>query len=117
LAGDLKAKHPFWNSSVSNSPGVKHLELFHKNKFEISAPKCPAHYSPAGNGDILDIVVQQNASTRLSSVTVSNIVDSDHLPRLFHIRHVKIRNLSDPIEKYTDWKRFQSLDSDLLFSR
>jgi hypothetical protein len=116
LAGDLNAKQPFWNSSVSNPSGVELLELFHKNEFEISAPQCPAHYSPAGNGDILNIVVHQNI--RLSSVTVSNILDSDHLPILFHILdHVKIRNLSEPIENYRDWERFQSLASDLISPR
>jgi hypothetical protein len=24
------------------------------SQFEISAPQCPTHYSPAGNGDVLD---------------------------------------------------------------
>jgi hypothetical protein len=116
LAGDLNAKHPFWNSSVSNPSGVELLELFHKNEFEISAPQCPIHYSPVGNGDILDIVVHQNI--RLSSVTVSNILDSDHLPILFHILdHVKIRNISEPIEKHTDWERVQSLVSFLISPR
>jgi hypothetical protein len=76
LAGDLTAKHPFWNSSISNPSGVELLELFHKNEFEISAPQCPTNYSHAGNGDILDIVVHQNII--LSRVTVSNILDSDH---------------------------------------
>jgi hypothetical protein len=51
--------------------------------------------------------------TRLSNVTVSNIVDSDHLPIIFHILdHVKIRNLSEPIEKFTGWERFQSVEAD-----
>jgi hypothetical protein len=57
LAGDLNAKHLFWNSSVSNSSGESVFELFHKNKFKISEPQCPTLYSPAGNGDILDIVI------------------------------------------------------------
>jgi endonuclease/exonuclease/phosphatase family metal-dependent hydrolase len=78
LVGDLNAKHPFWNSSVSNPSGEELLELFHKSEFEISTPQCPTHYSPAGNGDIRDIVVHQNF--RMSDVTVSDILDSDHLP-------------------------------------
>jgi hypothetical protein len=57
LAGDLKAKNPFWNSAVSNLSGDKVLHLFDVNQFEISAPQCPTHYSPSGNGDVLDIVV------------------------------------------------------------
>jgi hypothetical protein len=45
-------------------------------------------------------------------------LDSDHLPIIFHIlNHVKIRNISEPIEKFTDWDRFQSLPSELISPR
>jgi hypothetical protein len=95
LAGDLNAKNPFWNSTASNPTGDKLFHLFDVNEFEISAPKCPNHYSPSGNCDVLDIVVHQNI--RASDVIVSDILDSDHLPVIFPILdHVKIRNLSDP---------------------
>jgi hypothetical protein len=108
LAGDLNTKHPPWNSTVSNSSGEKLLKLFDNNDFEISAPQCPTHYSPGGNGEVLDIVVHKNI--RLSNVIVSDILDSDHLPIIFHILdHVRIQNFSEPTEKYTDWERFQSL--------
>jgi hypothetical protein len=78
LADDLNAKHPFWSSAVSNPSGEKLSKLFDVNEFEISTPQCPTHYSPAGKGDVLDIVVHQNI--RLSDVTVSDILDSNHLP-------------------------------------
>jgi hypothetical protein len=92
----------FWNCSTKMN-----LKLQHHNV---------SHYSPAGNGDILDIVVHQNIE--LSSVTVSNILDSDHLPIIFHILdHVKIRKLLETTEKFTDWERFQSLASDLISPR
>jgi hypothetical protein len=62
---------------------------------------------------MLDIVLHKNI--KVSDVIVSNILDSDHLPIVFHILdHVKIRNLSEPIEKFTDWDRFQSLASELI---
>jgi hypothetical protein len=62
---------------------------------------------------VLDIVVHQNI--RLSGVIVSDILDSDHLPILFHILdHVETRNPSEPVEKFTDWEGFQSLASDLI---
>jgi hypothetical protein len=62
---------------------------------------------------VLDIVGHQNI--RVSDVIVSDILYSDHLPILFHILdHVKIRNLSEPIEKFTDCERFQSLASELM---
>jgi hypothetical protein len=54
----------------------------------------------------------------VSDVTVCDILDSDHLPILFHIvDHVKIRNLSEHIEKFTDWEWFQSLASELISPR
>jgi hypothetical protein len=116
LAGDLNAKHPFWNRAVSNPSGEKLLVLFDSSEFEISAPQCPTHYSPAGNGDVLDIVVHQNV--QLSEVIVSDVLDSDHLRILFHIMdHVTTRNLSEPIEKFTEWERFQSLASDIVSPR
>jgi hypothetical protein len=68
---------------------------------------------PCGNGDVLDIVVHQNI--RVPHVNISDILDSDQLPIVFHImNHVKIKNISEPIEKFTDWYRFQSLASELI---
>jgi hypothetical protein len=116
LAGNLNAKHPSWNSAVSNPWGQKLLQLFDKSDFEISAPQCPTHYSPMGNGDVLDIVVHENI--RLSDAIVSDILDSDHLPIIFNILdHVRTKQLSKPLEKFTDWERFQSLAQNLISPR
>jgi hypothetical protein len=116
LAGDLNAKHPFWNSRVSNPSGEKLLYLFDASDFEISAPQCPTHYSPVGNGDVLDIVVHKNI--RLSNAIVSDILNSDHLPIIFHILdRVRTKTVSAPLEKITDWERFQSLTSNLISPR
>jgi hypothetical protein len=116
LAGDFNATHPSWNSTVSNPSGVELLQLFDSCDFEISAPHCPTHYSPVGNGDVLDIVVHNNI--RLSNVIVSDILDSDHLPITFHILdHVTTKNFSAPLEKFTDWERFQSRASNLILAR
>jgi hypothetical protein len=108
LAGDLKAKNSFWNTTVSNSSAEKLLRLFDVNQFENSAPPCPPHYSHTGNGEVLDIVVHQNI--RVSNVIVSDILDSDHLPILFHIPdHVKIMNLSKPIKDSQIGNYFKAL--------
>jgi hypothetical protein len=110
---DLNAKNQFSNIAVSNPSVDKLLHLIDVNDFEISAPQYPTHYSPSGYGDVLDILVHQNI--RVSDVIVSDILDSDHLPIIFHILdHVKIRNVSYPIEKFTDWYRFQSLTSEVI---
>jgi hypothetical protein len=91
--------------------GEKLLQLFDSSVFEISAPQCPTHYSPRGNGDVLDIAVHKNI--RLSNV--SDILDSDHLSIILHILdHVRTHNLSAPAEKFTDWERFRSLASNLI---
>jgi hypothetical protein len=45
-------------------------------------------------------------------------LDSVHLPIVFHLlEHIRTRNLSDPVDKFTDWKRFQSLASELISPR
>jgi hypothetical protein len=96
LTSDLNAKHPFLNSAVSNPSGEKLMALLVLSEFEILAPQCHTNYSPAGNDDVLDIVVHKN--TRVSDVTVSDILDSDHLPIIFHmLDNVKIRNISEPV--------------------
>jgi hypothetical protein len=69
--------------------------------FDISAPQCPTHYSPAGTGDVLNIVVHKNI--RLSDGNASDILDSDSLPVMFHILdHVKTMCLPEPVETFTD---------------
>jgi hypothetical protein len=66
-----------------------------------------------GNGDVLDIVVHKNI--RLSDVIVSDILDSGYLPITFYILdHVRTKQISKPLEKFTDWERFQSLASNLV---
>jgi hypothetical protein len=65
---------------------------------------------------VLDIVVHKNV--RLSEVIVSDILDSDHLPILFHsMDYIRTRKLSDPVDKFRDWERFQSLASESILSR
>jgi hypothetical protein len=76
--------------------------------------KPTTHYFPAGND--IDTVVHKNV--QLSEVTVSDILDSDHLPLIFHLLDlVKTRYLSDPAENFTDLEQFQSLASKLSSPR
>jgi hypothetical protein len=51
----------------------------------------------------------------MSDVIISENLGSDHIPIIFHILdQVKIRNLPEPVEKFTDWEWFQSLTSELM---
>jgi hypothetical protein len=76
LAGDLNAKHPFWNSAVavSNISDQKCLQLFDVNNCEISAPQYSTSYSAARNRDVLDTVVQNNIGLSLSLIAWTQIV-------------------------------------------
>jgi hypothetical protein len=116
LAGDLNAKLPFSNSAFSNSSGEKLMTFYDMSEFEITAPRCPTRYSPAGNSDVLDILLHQNI--RVPDVIASDILDSDHLPIIFHILgYVNIKNLSERIEKFTNWDRAECLVSELISPR
>jgi hypothetical protein len=78
----------------------------------LSTPQCPTRYIADGS-DVPDNVVRQNV--QLPVVIVSDILDSNHLPiTLSILDHVRGRAVLDPGEKCTDWKRFQSLTSELL---
>jgi hypothetical protein len=112
LAGDLNAKHPVWNSKISNPSGLKFLELFVICNFDISGPPCSTYYTPDGRDDVLNIVVHRHI--RLSEVIVTDVLDSDRLPIMFSILDpVRKREALDPVEKLTDWGLFQFLASEL----
>jgi hypothetical protein len=101
---------------VSNASGQKLLQFLDVDNFEMSAPQCPTHYSPVGNGDVLEIIVNKN--TRFSNVIVSEILDSDHLPIIFYIMdHIRTTKLLEPLNKFIDWDYFQSLATDVMSPR
>jgi hypothetical protein len=111
-------KHPFWivQFQIPQEGGGELVQLFDANDFENSATQHPTNYSLAGNGDVLVIVVHQNI--RLSHVSVSDILNSDHVPIVFHILHlVTTYKLLEPFEQFTDWERFRSLVSNLISPR
>jgi hypothetical protein len=108
----MNAKYHVWNSKVSNPEGLKLLELFFNSNFKISAPQCCTHYTFDGSDDVLDTEVHQNV--HVPEVTVTDILDSDHLPVMFsNLNPVRTREALYPVEKLKDWERFQSLASEL----
>jgi hypothetical protein len=65
---------------------------------------------------VLDIVVHKNI--RLSHVTVSDILDSDHLPIVFHVLdHFRTKKTLGTTRKFTDYELFRSLASNLVSPR
>jgi endonuclease/exonuclease/phosphatase (EEP) superfamily protein YafD len=103
LAGDLNGKHPARNSQIANITRLLNLQDI--SDFQISAPRHPTHYTPAGNGDMLDVVLHRNVC--ISDINVLEILDSDHLLILFHmLDHISTRDNSARIEIHTDWEQF-----------
>jgi hypothetical protein len=52
---------------------------------------------------------------KLSEVIFPDILDCDHLLIILQILdHVKTKNLSEPVEKFTDLEHFQNIASDLI---
>jgi hypothetical protein len=73
LAEDVNVKYQLWNSIVSNPADEKKTKyIVYINGFNNSVPICPTHYSPAGNGDMIDISVHKNI--RLSDIIFFDIV-------------------------------------------
>jgi hypothetical protein len=53
----------------------------------------------------------------LSDIIASEILDSDHLPIMFHImHHFGTKQISEPLENFKNWEQFQSLASHLISS-
>jgi hypothetical protein len=116
LANDVKAKHPLCNSAVSNPSCENTLDLFVSNEFETSAPQCQTYYYPVGNGDVPGTVMHENVL--LWDIIVSDILDSDHQPIIYHKRdYVTIRNFLDPVENIIEWKWFECLACELISPR
>jgi hypothetical protein len=64
------------------------------------------HYAP-DDTDVVDVVVHQNS--RLSEVVVIDILEAGYLSAIFSILDpAKIKEVSDPVEKLTDWELFQT---------
>jgi hypothetical protein len=57
-------------------------------------------------------------NVRLPEVIVSNTLVLDHLPIVFHLlAYIRTSIFLYPVEKITDWARFQSLASELISLR
>jgi hypothetical protein len=116
VACDLNAKNPVWKNRVLNISGTRLLNLQENSDFKISVPRYTTHYAPSGNGNVLDKMVHRKV--HISDINMLGILDSYHLPILFHIlNHVSTRGISAPAEIHTDWERFQSLASDFISPR
>jgi len=73
----------------------------------ISEPQYPTHYTPQGNGNVIGIKVHR--SVLLSDVTVSDVLDSDHILIFFHIlNHVSARDISTLLKPTQNGSGFEA---------
>jgi hypothetical protein len=55
LAGDLQAKHPVWNSNISNPSVFQVFETFVICNSEISTAQSSTHYALRGRGNVPNV--------------------------------------------------------------
>ncbi|CAH2097930.1 unnamed protein product [Euphydryas editha] len=112
LAGDLNAKHPHWNSRVSNRHGVQ-LDLMTSLPslgFDVIAPATPTRFEVRMTNDIsdvLDIAILKGVTLVLRSIETLPELDSDHRPVLIQLGPDP--QLALPTKVVTDWRRLDEL--------
>ncbi len=85
VAGDLNAKHPAWNSRVSNGRGRMLLEFAQRrNDLTVVEPDTSTHYESVGRPDVLDIAILKDTPMR-THLEVADELESYHLPVILHL--------------------------------
>jgi hypothetical protein len=103
---DINAKHTFWNS----------IHIFRPFRCETAvliAHKRVRNLSINMSHSLLSCWKFWHAWYSHAQEIVSSILDWDHLPVVFRlIGHVRTMNNSNPVDKFTHWKQFQSFSSE-----
>ncbi|GJQ71512.1 hypothetical protein Trydic_g21898 [Trypoxylus dichotomus] len=81
LAGDLNAKHPSWNSRLTNATGTCLRRFADDLHLLVDATAEPTIFPHNGQPDVLDIVVMKDV-VQFHQLTVLNELSSDHNPVL-----------------------------------
>ena len=114
LAGDLNAKHPAWNSTITTPRGRVVFNLSSTLNFDPVAPYEHTHYphDPNCRSDVLDIALLKNVNLKLNAIETLHELNSDHRPVLLHL--TPRTGPSDPSQPpptkvLTDWKKVSEL--------
>lgn len=107
LAGDLNAKHPAWNSSVSNARGNELYRFATNNDVVVVAPDEPTHFHRHGS-DVLDVAILNEINSSYGLWSLPEL-SSDHNPVLLTLVelecNVPVPNLHHC--RTVDWSRFR----------
>ncbi|KAF0707143.1 Uncharacterized protein FWK35_00035132, partial [Aphis craccivora] len=101
LAGDLNAKHPFWNSRRTNSAGLLLQDHMVNNNYIIVAPDTPTHYPDQHN-------TTPNLTNNLQYqlCNYSDELSSDHCPVIMSLRGKPSADPPTNRKTITNWPRF-----------
>jgi hypothetical protein len=98
VVGDLNTRSPVGNNQFQTHQARSYSLYLIKMAFRFQLHTAP-HIILQGSCDMI------HKNVRLSDVTVSAILGSDHLPNIFHILdHIRGRDLLVRAEKFTDWE-------------
>ncbi|KAL4148911.1 hypothetical protein QTP88_003050 [Uroleucon formosanum] len=118
IAGDLKSKHPSWNSLSTNTAGRKLLHHSEANNYTIVAPDSPTHYPyiPTHRPDVLDIILLDLPSIQYTVIN-HNDLSSDHNPIQLNLNASPISNNPPKTLKKTNWTKFKTELSQIKIDR
>jgi hypothetical protein len=111
MAGDLNAKHVYWNSRLTTRRGKLLRDYADENSCLVFEPDNPTinPYNPSATANVLDIAVTKDLPCQMY-LTSCYALNSDHLPVLIDtacrssVRHPPDR----PNFRRTDWANFQT---------
>lgn len=106
LAGDLNAKHPTWNSRVTNVKGRLLHRFVDQRDMVVLGPEEPTHFGHVGRPDVLDIAVLKDVVHQTRIQVIGGELDSDHDPVILHLGR---EDEMDPPAEYdkVNWQLFK----------
>lgn len=108
-AGDFNAKHPLWNSRLTNTAGTVLYQHAQNSDYSIIAPDTPTHFSntPRNKPDVLDIAITKLPHQSIE-ITNLNQLSSDHNPILLTISESPITTSPPHNDLRVNWKKFEN---------
>lgn len=113
IAGDLNAKHEFWNNSRNNKNGTTLMEINEKTTCNIWFPEQHSHIPSNGmSPSTIDLYITKNLSNILNIETVYEL-SSDHYPVVLELgTNIEKSEIEKQFNyKKGNWKRFRELIS------
>jgi len=108
LAGDMNAKHPFWNSRRTNATGLTLLNHMEENNYFIFTPDTPTHNPDQRyhQPDVLDIAILKDNHLQYQLCNFTDELSSDYSPVILTLRGKPSFDPSKQQLNITNWPKF-----------